>query len=190
MFVVGADPEHAAGPSLSAADQYRTVNTAAHRVPQCGCWMVIGIVPPLTQSAGLRRSAWAGQHAMVSRRDKHCLCASGAEPEGSRACPARHAHGALARRRGLRRPWGHQPWPGGGWWRPRPACGRRVSFLHILMQRATYMYSGSGGLHAHTSWHARSSDLRSALTSVTVSARETSRAETTGAGNSGHTLWR
>ena len=27
--------------------------------------------------------------------------------------------------------WGHQPWPGGGWRRPRPACGRRASsFLH------------------------------------------------------------
>ena len=29
------------------------------------------------------------------------------------------------------RPWGHQPWPGGGWRRPRPACGRRASFLNI-----------------------------------------------------------
>ena len=26
---------------------------------------------------------------------------------------------------------GHQPWPGGSWRRPRPACGRRASFLNI-----------------------------------------------------------
>ena len=84
------------------------------------------------QSDGLRRSAWAGQHAMVlvSRRDKHCLSASGAEV----AEPAQRAT-ELARRRGLQghrgRPWGHQPWPGGGWRRPRPACGRRASVLNI-----------------------------------------------------------
>ena len=40
----------------------------------------------------------------------------------------------LARRRGFQghrdRPWGRQPWPGGGWRRPRLACGKRASFLH------------------------------------------------------------
>ena len=71
------------------------------------------------------------QHAMVSRRDKHCLCASGAEV----AEPAQRATKLVAQRRGLQghpgRPWGHQPWRGVGWRRPRPACGRRASFLHI-----------------------------------------------------------
>ena len=74
---------------------------------------------------------------MVSRRDKHCLSASGWR-RGSRACPARHgprsSPGAEACRaiEGRGRPWGHQPWPGGdSWRRPRPACGRRASLLHI-----------------------------------------------------------
>ena len=55
---------------------------------------------------------------------------------GSRACPARHgARSARPRLAGHREAdlgslGGHQPWPGGGWRRPRPACGRRASFLH------------------------------------------------------------
>ena len=82
------------------------------------------------QFDGLRRSGRYRQRAMVSRRDKHCLCASGAEV----AEPSQRAT-ELARRRGLQghrgRPWGHQPWPGGGWRRPRPACEKRASILHI-----------------------------------------------------------
>ena len=90
---------------------------------------------------------WSIIIIMVSRCDKHCLSASGAEVAEPAQCTTE-----LARRRGLQghrgQPWGHQPWPGGGWRRPLPACGRRASFLNI---HVTILYTQAqparGGVH-------------------------------------------
>ena len=96
--------------------------TAALSRCQCECGR--------EQSAGLRCSGGYRQRAMVSSRNKHCLCASGAEVD-SRACPARH---------------GAHPGPGAEACRAieadlgagrrlaaatAPAGGRRASCLHI-----------------------------------------------------------
>ena len=77
------------------------------------------------QSDDLQRSAWAGQHAMVSSRDKHCLCASQLFwRRGSRACPAQCAT-ELARRRGLQ---GHRAWSSPRW---TPATYRFLQNAHV-----------------------------------------------------------
>ena len=56
-------------------------------------------------SLRVRRSGRAGQHAIVSRRDKYCLCASAAPAQsGSRACPARHGTRPAPRLAGPSRP--------------------------------------------------------------------------------------
>ena len=75
---------------------------------------------------------------MVSRRDKDCFCASGAEV----AEPAQRATElARRRRRGLQghrgRPWGHQPWPGGGWRRGHTAGLRKRKASELFKHSCT-----------------------------------------------------
>ena len=116
----------------------------------------------------VRCSAWAGQRFLVSRRDKHCLCASGAEV----AEPAQRAT-ELARRRGLQHAGSRaieadlaaiSPGPGraasGGWWRPRRAHllrrnrGRReprASFLNIHVPYTHATSHQPSGCHSHGS---------------------------------------
>ena len=70
MFVVGADPEHAAGPSLSAAD-HQTVNGGTQ-------WMVLSAAVNSPMVSARCSGEGYRQRAMVSHRcDKDCLCASG-----------------------------------------------------------------------------------------------------------------
>ena len=74
-----------------------------------------------------QRSWWRPSPCRRRRRAEFCCrrLKAGAAERATRLAVRRGFHGHRGRPRGL------QSWPGSGSRRPRPACGRRASFLNI-----------------------------------------------------------
>ena len=136
MFVVGADPSMLLGPSR--APQTIRLLTAALSTPSRA---------PQTISDGLRRSGGSQQRAMVSRRDKHCLCASGAEVAEPRAVPSapRSSRPAprLAGARAIETDLGAIS-------RPSALAGRRLAAATAGWRKASELFKHSCPIYSHT----------------------------------------
>ena len=94
-------------------------------------WMVLSAIfycnnPQSAVVCGVQRSGGSWQHAMVSRRDKHCLCASGAEVAEPAQCATELAPVAARRLAGPSRPnLGASALAGRRLAGPRPSAGLR-----------------------------------------------------------------